>query len=158
MPARFRSTALAAAVLLAGLLPIAGPVTGPAQATDGRAAAVGTAAAAAPSGCWMVASDGGIFSFGDAKFHGSTGAVKLNQPITGMAPTPTGAGSARFAAARASWIPMANAATTPNNGRWRPRSNAQPWRGWAGAGSSRPQPGQRVAMLKARLPHSEHSL
>jgi hypothetical protein len=39
-----------------------------------------------------VASDGGIFAFGDAKFYGSTGAIKLNQPIAGMAPTPTGAG------------------------------------------------------------------
>ena len=40
----------------------------------------------------MVASDGGIFSFGDAKFFGSTGAIKLNQPIVGMAPTPSGNG------------------------------------------------------------------
>jgi Tol biopolymer transport system component len=43
-------------------------------------------------GYWLVASDGGIFSFGDANFHGSTGAVRLNRPIVGMAPTPTGAG------------------------------------------------------------------
>ncbi len=91
MPARFRRPALAT-LLLAGLLPFAGSLTGTALANDGRAAAVGTAAAATPSGCWMVASDGGIFSFGDAKFYGSTGAIKLNQPITGMAPTPTGAG------------------------------------------------------------------
>ncbi|MDQ1457630.1 MAG: hypothetical protein QOH28_3250, partial [Actinomycetota bacterium] len=28
---------------------------------------------------------GGIFSFGDAKFHGSTGSITLNQPIVGMA-------------------------------------------------------------------------
>ena len=40
----------------------------------------------------MVASDGGIFSFGDAKFYGSTGNIKLNQPIVGMAATPTGNG------------------------------------------------------------------
>src|SRR5258708_11501656 len=40
----------------------------------------------------MVGSDGGVFAFGDAKFYGSTGAIKLNQPITGMAPTPGGAG------------------------------------------------------------------
>ena len=92
MPARFRTTTLAA-VLLAGLiLPFAGSVTGPVQASGGRAAAVGTAAAAPPPGCWMVASDGGVFSFGGAKFYGSTGNIKLNQPITGMAPTPTGAG------------------------------------------------------------------
>ena len=43
-------------------------------------------------GYWFVASDGGIFSFGDAKFFGSTGNLHLNRPIVGMAPTPTGAG------------------------------------------------------------------
>jgi len=32
-----------------------------------------------------VASDGGIFSFGDAAFLGSTGAIRLNRPIVGMA-------------------------------------------------------------------------
>ena len=39
-----------------------------------------------------MATDGGIFSFGDATFYGSTGDISLNQPIVGMAPTPTGAG------------------------------------------------------------------
>jgi ribosomal protein L24E len=43
-------------------------------------------------GYWLVASDGGIFSFADAAFYGSTGAVKLNQPIVGMAPTQSGRG------------------------------------------------------------------
>ena len=43
-------------------------------------------------GYWLVASDGGIFTFGDAKFYGSTGAMRLNQPIVGMAPTPSGRG------------------------------------------------------------------
>ena len=36
-----------------------------------------------------MASDGGIFSFGDAPFYGSTGAIALNKPIVGMAPPPT---------------------------------------------------------------------
>ena len=40
----------------------------------------------------MVASDGGIFSYGDAAFFGSTGSIHLNQPIVGMAATPDGAG------------------------------------------------------------------
>ena len=40
----------------------------------------------------LVARDGGIFSFGDARFRGSTGAIHLNQPIVGMAATPSGAG------------------------------------------------------------------
>jgi Ca2+-binding RTX toxin-like protein len=43
-------------------------------------------------GYWLVASDGGIFAFGDAGFHGSTGALTLNQPIVGMTPTPSGNG------------------------------------------------------------------
>ncbi len=43
-------------------------------------------------GYWMVASDGGIFAFGDAGFLGSTGAIKLNSPIVGMARTVTGRG------------------------------------------------------------------
>ena len=38
------------------------------------------------------ASDGGIFSFGDAQFYGSTGAIALNDPIVAMAPTPDGRG------------------------------------------------------------------
>jgi hypothetical protein len=44
------------------------------------------------TGYWLVASDGGIFSFGDARFFGSTGAIKLNKPIAGMASTPSGRG------------------------------------------------------------------
>jgi hypothetical protein len=33
----------------------------------------------------LVAADGGIFSFGDAHFYGSTGSIRLNQPVVGMA-------------------------------------------------------------------------
>jgi hypothetical protein len=36
-------------------------------------------------GYWEVASDGGIFSFGDAPFYGSMGGIHLNSPIVGMA-------------------------------------------------------------------------
>jgi ribosomal protein L24E len=43
-------------------------------------------------GYWMVASDGGIFAFGDARFYGSMGGVPLNEPIVSMAPDPDGAG------------------------------------------------------------------
>jgi uncharacterized membrane protein YgdD (TMEM256/DUF423 family) len=53
--------------------------------------AVQTASVASP-GYWLVARDGGVFSGGAAVFHGSTGAIALNQPIVGMASTPTGAG------------------------------------------------------------------
>jgi hypothetical protein len=43
-------------------------------------------------GYWLVAADGGIFTFGDARFFGSTGGISLNEPITGMAATPDGDG------------------------------------------------------------------
>jgi hypothetical protein len=43
-------------------------------------------------GLWMTASDGGVFSFGNAQFHGSTGGMALNKPIVGMAATPDGGG------------------------------------------------------------------
>ena len=44
------------------------------------------------NGYWLVARDGGIFSFGDAHFYGSTGSLKLNQPINGIGTSPTGRG------------------------------------------------------------------
>ena len=55
------------------------PVTGMAATPDGR-------------GYWMVAADGGIFTFGDAPFYGSMGGHVLNDPVVGMAPSPGGAG------------------------------------------------------------------
>ena len=45
-----------------------------------------------PGGYWIVARDGGVFAFCDAKFHGSTGAIRLNQPVVGMASTVSGNG------------------------------------------------------------------
>jgi hypothetical protein len=36
-------------------------------------------------GYWLTATDGGIFNYGDAGFFGSTGSIKLNQPIVGIA-------------------------------------------------------------------------
>ena len=44
------------------------------------------------SGYWVAAPDGGIFSFGDAKFHGSTGGMTLNHPVIDLAGTPSGDG------------------------------------------------------------------
>jgi len=43
--------------------------------------------AAPNSSYWMVASDGGIFTFGNAGFHGSAGSLPLNKPVVAMAPT-----------------------------------------------------------------------
>ncbi|MEA3075394.1 MAG: hypothetical protein QOF60_302, partial [Actinomycetota bacterium] len=44
------------------------------------------------SGYWLVASDGGVFSFGKAAFFGSTGDLVLNSPIVAAAPSATGLG------------------------------------------------------------------
>jgi N-acetylmuramoyl-L-alanine amidase len=57
-----------------------------------NAPVVGMAATLDGKGYWLVASDGGIFTFGDAAFDGSTGAMHLNAPIVGMAATPDGKG------------------------------------------------------------------
>ena len=43
-------------------------------------------------GTHMVASDGGVFSFGNTGFYGSMGGKTLNAPIVGMASTPDGKG------------------------------------------------------------------
>jgi hypothetical protein len=43
-------------------------------------------------GYWLAASDGGIFTFGNAKFHGSMGGRPLNKPVVGIAATPGGGG------------------------------------------------------------------
>jgi peptidoglycan hydrolase-like amidase len=38
-------------------------------------------------GYWIDAADGGVFSFGNAAFHGSMGGIPLNAPVVGMAST-----------------------------------------------------------------------
>ncbi len=64
------------------------PVVGMAAHVLGETVtSTGTAA-----GYWMVATDGGVFSFGDAAFLGSTGSMHLNKPVVGMAVTPSGNG------------------------------------------------------------------
>jgi Cu/Zn superoxide dismutase len=44
------------------------------------------------AGYWLAASDGGVFSFGDAPFLGGMGGTRLNQPVVAMAATPSGKG------------------------------------------------------------------
>jgi hypothetical protein len=44
------------------------------------------------AGYWLLAGDGGVFSFGNAQFFGSTGGLRLNQPALRMAPTRAGNG------------------------------------------------------------------
>ena len=43
-------------------------------------------------GYFLVATDGGIFNYGDAGFFGSAGSIKLNKPVVGILPTVTGLG------------------------------------------------------------------
>ncbi len=55
------------------------PIVGMASTSDGH-------------GYWTVGADGGVFSFGDAKFAGSMGGKHLNAPIVGMAAGPASGG------------------------------------------------------------------
>ena len=43
-------------------------------------------------GYWLDATDGGIFTYPNNTFYGSTGSIKLNKPMVGMDPTPDGQG------------------------------------------------------------------
>ena len=60
-------------------LPLAQPITGIAATVPG-------------TGYWLAASDGGVFSYGDARFFGSMAGVHLNAPIVGIAATKDGRG------------------------------------------------------------------
>jgi hypothetical protein len=53
---------------------------------------VGLAATPTGRGYWEVASDGGLFAFGNAQFYGSMGGKPLDQSVTDLAATPTGRG------------------------------------------------------------------
>ena len=50
------------------------------------------AATATGKGYWLLGGDGGVFTFGDARFFGSTGAMKLNAPVVGMGTSAGGKG------------------------------------------------------------------
>lgn len=84
-----------AAWIAAGLPRPAGAVPAPAPTTAHLSVPVG-GFAVTPSGAgyYMVAEDGGVFTFGDAIFHGSLPGigVRPNAPIVGMAVTPSGGG------------------------------------------------------------------
>jgi hypothetical protein len=53
---------------------------------------VGIETAPTGDGTWTVASDGGVFAWGDAPFLGSLGRVHLNASVVGMAATPDSRG------------------------------------------------------------------
>jgi hypothetical protein len=60
-------------------LPLAKPITG-------------IAATATGNGYWLAAADGGVFTYGDARFRGSMAGSHLNAPVVGIASTKDGRG------------------------------------------------------------------
>jgi len=100
-PWRYRRAGAVTAVLLTALALTggafslsaragAGPTTGSGMQLN--APIVGAAAAPDGAGYWLVGADGGVFTFGQVGFYGSTGGQHLNAPIVGMAATPDGRG------------------------------------------------------------------
>ena len=65
------------------------PIIAPANA---RSAVGGMAPTPDGGGYWLVGNDGGVFSFGDARFFGSMGGKTLNRPIVAMSGTPDNGG------------------------------------------------------------------
>jgi hypothetical protein len=55
------------------------PIVGMAPTPDGR-------------GYWLVATDGGVFAYGDAAFEGSPSQLHLAHSVVGMLATPDGTG------------------------------------------------------------------
>jgi len=53
---------------------------------------VGSVVTPSGKGYYMVGSDGGVFSFGDARFHGSTGNIHLTKPVVGIVPNADNSG------------------------------------------------------------------
>jgi hypothetical protein len=83
----------------------------------------------ATGGYWLVAADGGVFSF-NAPFHGSAGSIVLNKPVVGMEAAPDGSGyrlAARDGGVFSFDLPFA--------GSWAGQ-NASPMLGITGSGSS----------------------
>jgi hypothetical protein len=68
------------------------PAFGPSTGMHLNAGFVGLAATPSGRGYWVAASDGGVFTFGDAEFRGSIGGETLAAPIVGIAATPSGDG------------------------------------------------------------------
>ncbi len=75
-----------------GAVPFGTTPVGANAVSNPNAPIIGMAATHDGGGYWLVGSDGGIFSYGDARFFGSTGALRLNAPIVGLAATPSGGG------------------------------------------------------------------
>jgi hypothetical protein len=83
---------LASTLTVAGVASI-GPATAGALPALGPAALLAAAPpATSPAAYWLVAGDGGVFTFGGVPFRGSAGGTALSRPIVAMASTPSGNG------------------------------------------------------------------
>jgi photosystem II stability/assembly factor-like uncharacterized protein len=91
-----------------GCLTLNQPVVGIAVSSDTTTVGTNTAChtgALTAGGYWLVASDGGVFSFGNSHFLGSTGCLTLNQPVVGMAVSPDASTVGSNTACDASLLP-----------------------------------------------------
>ncbi|HVF73633.1 MAG TPA: hypothetical protein VM938_01185 [Acidimicrobiales bacterium] len=88
MQRRTRARRIVAAISVVATSLTLGPTSARSSDVGAQAAGPGTGIA---HGYWLVATDGGIFSY-DTPFHGSMGGRHLNKPMIGMAPTPKGNG------------------------------------------------------------------
>src|SRR5471032_1877553 len=80
-PAPTATAAAAAAVQPNSVAALGAPALGDLAGRALDRPLVGMAATPDRKGYWLVASDGGVFAFGDAGFFGSTGAVHLSHPV-----------------------------------------------------------------------------
>jgi hypothetical protein len=83
MQCGIRPMYVAALTIGPGGVPAIAPATAPGAAVNPTCA---------QPGYWQVGADGGVFTFGSAQFYGSTGSLRLNRPVVGMAATPDGRG------------------------------------------------------------------
>ncbi len=93
MPDQRRSplSVLPRIVLPAALALMVAFLAAPSSPTAGAQEA-GSAQNPAGEGYWVATSDGGVFTYGNAKFYGSMAGKKLRAPITDIVPSPTGQG------------------------------------------------------------------
>ena len=89
-----KAAAAAVALLVIGTVAVSAGRSSPRPATlRARLASATTVAVQSNgSGYWLVAADGGVFTFGSAHYYGSLGGQHLNSPITGIIATADGHG------------------------------------------------------------------
>ncbi len=72
--------------------PVSSSSTSPSSSTQPAPVTTAPSSSNSALGYYLTARDGGVFTFGDAHFYGSLGAIKLNAPVVGITPTPDGKG------------------------------------------------------------------